>query len=293
MTGGTRLRPSRALCGTTPEQFAELLAELAPLAEEARRRRQDRPGRRRAPGAGQKGAPFWMRLLVALTHLRQGMALRATGAIFGVDEKSVRNWRDEIEGLLVDHGLRPGGGGRRIRSLEDLAGYLDTVDEVMLDATEIRRGAPGEWEAQRRAWSGKSHGYAVKATVVADAHRRAIWFEANPSGEGRTHDATMLRDQTALLGVLADSGVIVHMDKAYRGLRRELGDRAQVPRLKTRRQPRSDADKANDRRLSTQRMPVEHAIGRMKWWKALGHWRRPAAALARTGKAIAVLATVT
>jgi hypothetical protein len=269
------------------------MAGLGPLAEEAKRRRQDRPDRLRAPGAGQKGAPLWMRLLVALTHLRQGTALRATGAIFGVDEKSVRNWRDEIEGLLVDYGLRPPGGGRRIRSLEDLAAYLDTVDEVMVDATEIRRSAPGDWEAQRQAWSGKSHGYAVKATVVADAHRRPIWFEANPSGEGRTHDATMLRGQKELLEVLIDSGVTVHMDKAYRGLHHELGDRAQVPLLKTRRQPRTDQEKTRDRRLSTQRMPIEHAIGRMKWWRALHYWRRPIAALSRTGKAIAVLATLT
>ena len=146
------------------------------------------------------------------------------------------------------------------------------------------------WRAIDTAWH---DGYVVKATVIADAHRRPIWFEANPSGEGRTHDATMLRDQEELLGVLADSTVTVHMDKAYRGLRRELGDRAQVPLLKTRRQPRTDQEKTRDRRLSTQRMPIEHAIGRMKWWRALHYWRRPTAALTRTGKAIAVLATLT
>src|SRR4051794_14623111 len=94
------VEPSRELCGTTREQFGELLVRLAPLAEAAKRAREQRDGRQRSPGAGQKGAAFWFRLLVALTHLRQGMPCRATARVFGVHERSVRNWRDEIEGLL-------------------------------------------------------------------------------------------------------------------------------------------------------------------------------------------------
>jgi hypothetical protein len=47
-------------------------------------------------GGGDKPNPLWFRLLVALAHLRQGISLRATAAIFGIDEKSVRNDRDEI-----------------------------------------------------------------------------------------------------------------------------------------------------------------------------------------------------
>jgi len=40
-------------------------------------------------------------------------------------------------------------------------------------------------------------------------------------------------------------------------------------------------------------MPVEHAIGRMKWWHALSYWRRPIAAFDQTSKAIGILATLT
>ncbi len=52
-------------------------------------------------------------------------------------------------------------------------------------------------------------------------------------------------------------------------------------------------DRMFNRALSSLRMPVEHAIGRMKWWRALHYWRRPAAAFDRTSKAIGVLATLT
>lgn len=37
------LEPSRALCGTTPEQFADLLIRLVPLVDVARRERYERP----------------------------------------------------------------------------------------------------------------------------------------------------------------------------------------------------------------------------------------------------------
>ena len=68
-----RLGPSRELCGTTPQQFGDLLIRLAPTAEQRRRDLADRPGRRRAPGAGRPPKPFWLRLLVELTLLCEGV----------------------------------------------------------------------------------------------------------------------------------------------------------------------------------------------------------------------------
>ena len=291
----TVLSPSRALCGTTPEQFSELLVRLAPLAASAKARRERREGRRRAPGAGQKGSPLWLRLLVALTHLRQGSSCRATAEMFGVHERSVRNWRDEIEALLGEHGFDPPGAARPIRTLEDLGAHLDglSTEAVMVDGTEVPRAMPVDWDAQRAAWSGKSKDHVVKGTVVADASRRPLWFEANPCGEGRTHDVTMLRAQIGLLGVLAATTATVLGDKAYVGLRADLGaDRALTPWVKPRGGVLSVEDRDANHLLSSLRMPVEHAVGRMKWWRALHYWRRPADRFAAGGKAVAVLASM-
>ena len=197
-----------------------LLERLAPLVEERRRRLADRPGRRRAPGAGRPPFALWLRLLVALTHLRQGTSVRATGQVFGVHERSVRRYRDEIEELLSDHGFCPPGAKRPIRSLEDLAAYLGGLAEgtVLVDGTEVRRWSPYPWEEQKAAWSGKTKDHVVKATVVADAGRRPIWVEANPSGEGRTGDIAMLRAQEGLLAALqagVAAGTVVVADRGY------------------------------------------------------------------------------
>lgn len=290
-----RIGPSRELCGTTPAQFAELMSRLAPMAEEAKRRRETRVDRRRAPGAGQKGRPFELRLLVALTHLRQGHSTRATAAIFGVHERSVRNWRDEIEELLGDHGFRPPGARKAIRTLEDLHAHLDrtAARACMVDGTHVPSKMPVDFEGQRAMFSGKDRDHVVKASVVADAGRRPLWFEANPSNEGRTHDVTMLRAQAGLLSVLAATTATVLADKAYVGLRHDMDpDAVLTPWVKPRGGTLSVEDRDANHLLSSLRMPVEHAIGRMKWWRAMRYWRRPADRFQRGGKAIAVLASM-
>jgi hypothetical protein len=290
------LEPSRELCGTTPAQFADLIERLAPLVEAEYLARGARPGRQRRLGGGDKPNPFWLRLLVALTHLRQGTSLRATGRIFGLDEKSVRNYRDEVVRLLAAHGCQPPGAARPIRTLEDLRAHLDALPEecFMVDGTHVPRSMPVDFDAQRAAWSGKDRDHVVKGTVVADAGRRPLWFEPNPTGEGRTHDVTMLRAQLGLLAVLAATTATVLADKAYVGLRHDLGPgRVLTPWVRPRGGVLDDFDRDANHLLSSLRMPVEHAVGRMKWWRALRYWRAAVHRFGPTGKAIATLASVT
>jgi hypothetical protein len=290
------LEPSRELCGTTPAQFADLIERLAPLVEAEYLARGTRPGRRRCLGGGDKPNPFWLRLLVALTHLRQGTSLRATGRIFGIDEKSVRNYRDEVVRLLAAHGCQPPGAARPIRTLEDLRAHLDGLPEecFMVDGTHVPRSMPVDFDAQRAAWSGKDRDHVVKGTVVADAGRRPLWFEADPTGEGRTHDITMLRAQLGLLAVLAATTVNVPGDKAYVGLRHDIDpDRCTTPWVKPRGGELSVEDRDANHLLSSLRMPVEHAIGRMKWWRALRYRRCAVERFGPTGKAVATLASIT
>jgi len=152
----TYLEPSRELCGTTLEQFGDLMERLAPAVEAEYRARGSRPDRQRALGGGDRPFPFWLRLLVALTHLRQGTSCRATAAIFGIHEKSVRKYRDEVVRLLAAHGCQPPDSARPIRTLEDLATYLSERETVMVDGTEIPRSMPVAFAAQRKAFSGKT-----------------------------------------------------------------------------------------------------------------------------------------
>lgn len=289
------LKPSRDLCGTTPEEFGGLLTRLAPLVNDERKERDERPERKRAPGGGAKPNAFGFRLFVTLTHLRQGSTTRSTADTFGIHERSVRRYRNEVVRLLAKHGCQPPGSSRPIRTLEDLKTYLENSPEslVLIDATEVPRSSPKPWEQQKEAYSGKSKGHVVKGTVVADAKRRPLYFEANPSGEGRTHDITMLRNQTALLAVLATAGVFVMADRGYQGLSSELGILAILPRKRPRNGEVEEGSRDYNHGQSSVRIRVEHAIGRMKWWRSMRDWRRLPSAFDETGKAIATLASLT
>jgi hypothetical protein len=290
-----KVRPSRALCGTTIEEFADLVIRLAPLVEAARDRRLERPDRKRAPGAGVKPTPFRFRLLVALTHLRLGTSLRATGSMFGIDEKSVRNWRDELEELLVDHGVAVPDRAEPVRTLADLACWLHDRPEddyVIIDGTNVARPRPGDWQAQRPAWSSKSHDHVVKGTVVCDSTGNPVWFEANPNGEGRTHDIAMLRSGT-LLGVLALSAVTILADQGYQGLAGEVAGDVYTP---IRRKPRKRLDRDDrlyNHALAQSRIRVEHSIGRLKRWGVMRQHRRRPDTFDRVGQATVVLDSLT
>jgi hypothetical protein len=289
-----KVRPSRVLCGCSPDEFAALLVELAPVAEQDKRAREDRPGRMRAPGAGAKPQPFSVRLLVALTHLRQGTSVRATAAMFDVHERSVRRWRDELERLLVAHGVRPPEGGEPIRTLGDLAAYLGSrgPDQyVIVDGTDVPRPRPVSWENQKPAWSGKSRRHAVKGTVITDAAGHPVWFEANPTGEGRTQDLAMLRSG-ALLGVLALAGITVLADLGYQGLGSLVTGDVYTPRRRRPGRGLDRDDRIYNHAHAQARIRVEHGIARLKQWGALRHHRRPPATLDSTGKAITVLTSL-
>jgi hypothetical protein len=292
-----KLEPSRELCGATPDEFAGLIERLAPLWEQRRRELESRPDRKRAPGAGRKPTPLWVQLLATMTMWRQGSTTRAMGLLFGVDARSIRRWRDGVEDLLLAHGFQPPGAKSPIRSVEDLVAYVEENDvaHVAVDGTEVRRNSPVDYQAQKAAYSGKTKDHVVKASIVADPARRPLWFAANPTGEGRTHDITMLRAQTELLAALAlvtGAGVLVLADKAYSSLDQDLGLLAVVGTKKPRNRERSMENRLWNRALSSIRMPVEHAIGRLKWWAAMRYWRRPADRFDRGGRAIAILTSL-
>ena len=124
-----------------------------------------------------------------------------------------------------------------------------------------------------------------------------MWVEANPSGEGRTNDIAMLRAQSGLmatLGAVVAAGAVVLADRGYPTLHKDLGDAGVItPVYANRHHPISHTDRVFNRALSSMRMPVEHAIGRMEWCRALHHWRRPTAAFDRTTKANGILTSLT
>src|SRR5215213_8955938 len=268
MTRADRLKKSpgsfRALTGLTPDKFDALLAELAPRYEAAEARRLGRPGRKRKPGAGRKfRLPLGDRLLMLLVYYRTYVTHKFLGFLFGVDDSSVCRNINPLQPLLAGIFRIP---ERRVELRED------EVRGLFFDCTEQPVNRPGPGRGQRAFYSGKRKRHTAKHQVVVVVRRkrpgphpggvprprRLRVAAVSPLFPGKVHDKKAY-DRTR---VTAPPGVPRRGDTAYKG----------TPLRTPHKKPRGGAltrrQKRHNRRLSRRRVVVEHAIGKMKIWRA-------------------------
>jgi hypothetical protein len=254
----------RQLTGLAPAAFDALLAELAPRHAAAEARRKDRPGRRRKPGAGRKFAlPLGDRLLMLLVYYRTYVTHAFLGFLFGVDDSSVGRNINPLQPLLAGIFRIP---ERRV----DLAG--DEVRELFFDCTERPVRRPGPGRGQRACYSGKKKRHTVKHQVVVvrkrlppgpapggrHKPRRVRVAAVSPAAGGRRHDKRVY-DRAR---VVCPPGVARSGDLGYQGTTLRTPHRKPPGRELTARQRRGN------RRLARRRVAAEHAIGKMKIWRA-------------------------
>ncbi|WP_327350340.1 transposase family protein [Streptomyces sp. NBC_01304] len=216
------------ITGLTREVIAELVAEVGPLWAAQRCRRLSERPRRRAMGAGARyKLVFVDRLLATLVHLRHGVTHDVLACWFGVDRSTITRAIGGVRPLLAQRGCAVGP-GMRLRTLADVADYLETSGQsAIIDATEIRvrRPAAGIY-GRDRFISGKSKQNAVKVLVVTDNQGRLLFGGALKPGS--CPDITQARDAglVELLGRHRDLRILA--DAGYQGLgahRRPSGSR--------------------------------------------------------------------
>ncbi len=274
-----RTRPAvfRHLTGLTVGLFDALAADLVPAVEAARRRALARPGRRRAVGGGDAfDLAVADQLLLTVVWLRHYPTQECLGFLFGVsDSTALRAARRCLPPLAASgrDGMRmpdPGRGRRKplpslLADCPGLAAVVDTFEQP------VQR--PGR--RQRAYYSGKKKRHTVKSQVVADEGTGEV-CHVGPSRPGPWADIKVFRRS----GVksLLPPGLTVLGDSGYPGIaaevRRGVGAR---PRPKPREKPRPAADWAYNRAFARRRVVVEHAIGRLRRYKAVAeqdrHWR--------------------
>ena len=162
---------------------------------------------------------------------------------------------------------------------------------LRLDATEIRVRRPRPHRPGRRAFiSGKMRQNTIKATLIADADGATVWCGA--IRPGRMHDQTAARAEGIDALIDAYPTVDVLVDRGYQGLAKSHPEQVTAPPLKLRREA-TDEQKAvweqGRKAQSSQRIPVEHAIAELKWWRVLQRFTGRRELLAETITAIAGL----
>lgn len=206
------------------------------------------------------------RVRLALGHLREGVSLRGMARILAIPTTTLRDNLnpilaafDRLEPVLPD--------GTAIGDFDDVAWWCaQTGGTVIVDGTEFAVARPGDQDAQRPFYSGKKTTHTTKTVTVCDADSNLLW--ATPLVGGATHDLTALRDAN-LPHHLAGSSLDVLADSGFQGLQHDVA----TLELPTRRRRHDRALTAVERFfnsvLASNRVRVEHFIGRLKQWRCL------------------------
>jgi hypothetical protein len=253
-----------------PVAFRTLLPQVEQAWLDAQGRQRQRPGRQRRPGAGPKfSLTVSDQLLALLIYYRTYVSHVFLAFLFNVDGATIcRNFR-RIEPLLAGIFRIP---ERRVEL------QPDEINEIFFDGTERPTRRPKK--QQSRSYSGKKKQHTLKNQIVVvrkrkkagrrkaghGEKRRLRVVAVSPTALGRAHDKKVY-DRTR---VIVPPKVVAVGDTGYQGTTLRTPVKRQRGKTLTHRQCQGN------KRLSRQRIAVEHGIGKMKIWRiAAERYRNP------------------
>jgi hypothetical protein len=260
------------LTGLTVAVFDALAAELVPVIEAAHKKGLERPDRKRAVGGGDNfDLPTADQLLLTVVWLRQYPTNETLGFLFGVSDSTASRARTRCLPVLEKAGkdtmrMPDPGAARRKRLpalLKDTPGLA-----VVIDSFEQRTQRPRR--RQRAYYSGKKKAHTLKSQVAVD-EESGRFADVSDSVPGRWADIKLLK-RSRLMKRLP-SGVGGLADLGYVGIR-DIHPSGACPRRKPRGKERPPADRKYNRAFSRRRIVVEHAIGRLRRFRAVAHVNR-------------------
>jgi hypothetical protein len=260
------------LTGLTVAVFDELAAQVVPAVEAAHRTKLERPDRRRAIGGGDNfDLSTADQVLLTVIWLRQYPTNEVLGFLFGVSDSTASRVRARCVPVLERAGkdamrMPDPGAARRKRLpalLKDTPGLA-----VVIDSFEQRTQRPKR--RQRAYYSGKKKAHTLKSQVAVD-EESGRFVDVSDSVPGRWADIKLLKTSRLLKRLPAGVGGIG--DLGYTGIR-DLHAAGACPRRKPRGEPRPPEDVRYNRAFSRRRIVVEHALARLRRFRAVADVNR-------------------
>ncbi|MDD1444299.1 IS5 family transposase [Dolichospermum sp. ST_sed3] len=193
-------------------------------------------------------------LLLALMYWREYRTEFHIGLTYGVSEATVCRTIQKVENaLLRSRQFRLP--GKKVLHASDT-----WIKVVLIDATEQPIERPKKKQGEH--YSGKKKRHTQKAQVIVNRQTKAIL--ATAFAKGQTHDFQLFKDSRSPISEqirgLGDAG--------YQGL---VGRHAnsQTPFKKSKHHPLTQEQKTHNRRLSRERILVEHVIRSLKIFRIL------------------------
>lgn len=243
----------RSLSGLPRDKFNELLQQIEPLYEQADEKRLFKEKRKRKQGGGrQRQLDLANQLLMLLMYYRLYVSQEFLGLIFSLHNCNVSRQIKYLEPLLAKVFSIP---TRKIK-LEEENLSEEKLLEIFIDATEQQIRRPKQ--KQKKYYSGKKKKHTLKNQLVVNKKGKIL--SVTGSSPGSKHDKR-LYDETKLIH---EKKVKPISDLGYFGAKGIT-----MPIKKPKGKKLTAEQKKFNRKLSKQRIIVEHTIGKMKVFQIL------------------------
>ncbi len=220
-------------------------------------------------------------LLMSLMRKYGNPTQEQLAAFFGIDQSTVCRYLRYCDMIFTKILPTPDAVSRKIRNARTIKEVKKIVPDltVIVDGTHIDIQRPTDKEPRKEAYSGKKKSFTRNTQVIAD--KKGLAMYASKSAPGSTHDLTMIKNNPPDLGILTarmrsnrkhpeDEKVKMFSDLGYMGIEEVYPGATSVqPDKKPRKGKLTKKQKAQNRRISSKRVTVEHAIGRIKQYKRM------------------------
>lgn len=247
----TKPRVFQQLTGLKIEEFDKLKGAFQKASEE------EEP--RESP-AGRKAVlrTYEDKLFFILFYLRHYPTQEVLGFLFGISQGQANQWIHRLTPLvqkaLGDEKELPG------RTAADAQELMEACPEreFILDGTERPIRRPQDSEDRRKDYSGKKKRHTKKNIILTEKATGEV-LGLGATQPGSKHDKASVDEEHYTF----PDGSTVFQDKGFQGYAPE-GATIQQPTKKPRGKEWTPEQKEENRRISTQRVSVEHSIGGIK-----------------------------
>ncbi len=248
-------RVFRQLTGLTITEFDQLLEPF----QKAYERDERQHGKPRSP-AGRKPAlrTYQDKLFFLLYYFRHYPTQEVLGFLFGLSQGQANQWIHRLTPLLkqalADQKALPGRSAAAVQALLRACAALAFI----IDGTERPIRRPQDKEARRKDYSGKKKRHTKKNIVITEKATGVV-LALGATQPGSKHDKAC----ADAANYRFPKGSTLFQDTGFQGYA-PAGATIRQPTKKPRGKELSAEQKEANRKISSERVPVEHSIGGMK-----------------------------
>ena len=230
--------------------------------------RLDRPDRINKIG---QGRPFQLelidRIIMLLIYYRMYLTFTLTGFLFDLDQSNVQRNIKHLEPLVKSCIPLPSKVHRmtkKIRNIDELIEYFPEM-KAFVDATEQEIPRPKNKRRRKNYYSGKKKRHTVKIQILTN--KDGLIIHKTRHVNGKKHDYDLFKRKHPPI----PSDVELNGDSGYQGIQKDFPEiKSRIPVKKQRGKSLEKKDKRHNRKLSKERVVVEHVIGKMKKFNIMG-----------------------